>query len=311
VSRIVCAGAAGIDRLYQAADTLQAATSNPAVLSVRHGGVARNVAETLARLGNEVTLLSVVGKDPEGADLIAGLERAGVETRYISRSPHHRTGEYAAILSPGGELELGAADISILDAFGDAEIGGAHEAFATADFIFAECNLPAAALRALLGIAFAVGSPFAIDAVSVAKARRLPQELGGVALLFANSAEASALAGLPAHTMPEETSKALRERGADAVVIGLGSHGTLVRDDSGVRRLDAVAPKTIVDVTGAGDALIAGTIAASARGAQLDDAVRSGMLLASLTVECEGSVRQDLDSALVETERARSTTAAR
>jgi len=290
---------------------LQAATSNPAALSLRHGGVARNVAETLARLGHDVALLSVVGEDPEGADLIAGLERAGVETRYVSRSPHHRTGEYAAILSSGGDLALGAADISILDTLGDAEIGGAHEAFATADFIFAECNLPAAALRALLGIAVAVGSPFAIDGVSVAKARRLPQELDGVALLFANSAEAAALAGFPMHAMPEETSRALRERGADAVVIGLGARGTLVRDDSGVRRIAAVPPKTIVDVTGAGDALIAGTIAASAAGAPLDDAVRDGMLLASLTVECEGSVRQDLDRALFEAERSRSPIAAR
>ncbi len=311
MSRIVCAGAAGIDRLYRAQDALQPATSNPAALSVRHGGVARNIAETLARLGHDVALLSIVGDDPAGAELIAKLNGAGVQTRYVSRSSRQRTAEYAAILSLDGELELGAADVSILDEFGDAEVAGAHDALAAADVIFAECNLPGSALITLLGVAFAFGRRFAVDAVSIAKARRLPQQLDGVALLFANSDEAAALAELSSSATPEETSRVLRERGAGAVVIGLGSSGTLIHDDSGVRRRDAVPPKALVDVTGAGDALIAGTIGAIAEGAGLDDAVHSGMLLASLTVECEGSVRQDLDRALLEGERTRSAIGAR
>lgn len=306
VSRIVCVGAAGIDRLYRALGTLAPGTSNPAALSVRHGGVARNVAETLARLGHEVALVSIVGDDPDGADLMTKLESAGVETRYVARSVAHRTAEYTAILRPDGELELGAADVSILDEFGDADLARARDVLANADLIFADCNLPRSSLQSLVVLAAESRSRFAVDAVSIAKSSRLPRRLDGVALLFVNAAEAEALAALPVHAAPEETSRALRERGAAAAVVGLGSRGTLIRDDAGVRTILPHPPERIVDVTGAGDAMVAGTIEGLLGGASLDDAVRTGGFLAALTLECEGSVRSDLNRTFLESERERS-----
>jgi sugar/nucleoside kinase (ribokinase family) len=49
---------------------LQPGTSNPARIRVSYGGVARNVAENLARLGQPVKLISVVGKDRPGDELL-------------------------------------------------------------------------------------------------------------------------------------------------------------------------------------------------------------------------------------------------
>lgn len=304
MSRIVCIGAAGIDRLYRAHDALQPATSNPADVSVRHGGVARNVAETLARLEHEVTLLSIVGDDDAGAAIVSALEDAGVETRHILRSSTHRTAEYAAILRPDGELELGAADMSILDAFGYGDLQRAGAAFDGAALIFTDCNVSSSILEALLSASRTSPVRLAIDAASVAKAQRLPHALNGVDLLFVNAAEAAALAG-DAEAMPEDAARTLRKREASIVIIGLGSRGALVVDGNGERLIPALPPRTIVDVTGAGDAMVAGTIHAALSGANFDDAVRGGMFLAALTLECEGGVRPDLSRRLLETERSR------
>lgn len=310
MSRIVCVGAAGIDRLYRAHDALESGTSNPAAVRLKHGGVARNVAETLARLDHDVEFVSIVGDDAGGAAIICELKNLGVETRHVVRSREHRTAEYAAILRPNGELELGAADVSILDTFGPAELERAHAAFAGADFIFADCNLSSAALETLPSLARTTHGRLAVDAVSVAKAQRLPHALDGIDLLFVNAAEAAALAGT-ANAKPEDASRALHGRGAAVVIIGLGSRGALVVDEAGARTIDPLPAMSIVDVTGAGDALIAGTIHATLGGATLDDAVRAGVFLATLTLGCEGSVRPDLSRDLLKTERLRTAIEAR
>jgi pseudouridine kinase len=70
---VVCVGGATVDRIYRAQALLRLGTSNP-VTSVRSfGGVARNVAESLGRLGTEVALVSAVGDDENGRALTAHL----------------------------------------------------------------------------------------------------------------------------------------------------------------------------------------------------------------------------------------------
>jgi sugar/nucleoside kinase (ribokinase family) len=53
-------------------------------------------------------------------------------------------------------------------------------------------------------------------------------------------------------------------------------------------------------VTGAGDSLVAGTLFGLSQGRSLSEAVGLGLHLAKLTVETDGSVRQDLSPALLE-----------
>ena len=55
-------GAAGLDVVGHLESELKPATSNPARIRRSHGGVARNVAENLARLGQPVRLITVVGE---------------------------------------------------------------------------------------------------------------------------------------------------------------------------------------------------------------------------------------------------------
>jgi pseudouridine kinase len=67
-----------------------------------------------------------------------------------------------------------------------------------------------------------------------------------------------------------------------------------VADAAGVVEQAAV-PADVVDVTGAGDALVAGTLAALLAGHALVGAAAVGARLAALTVASPDSVRTDLD----------------
>src|SRR5438067_1389136 len=55
---VVCIGAANLDRKLRSSAALALRTSNPASAAESFGGVARNIAENLARLGTQVALLT-------------------------------------------------------------------------------------------------------------------------------------------------------------------------------------------------------------------------------------------------------------
>ena len=108
--------------------------------------------------------------------------------RFYSRD----TGEYAAIIDGRSELVIGASATPAIDALTIAALGAAFDEDARTAWTFADCNLPAAVLAALLEDRRAGGPPLAVDAASTAKAQRLPPDLHGLDLLFLNADEAAA-----------------------------------------------------------------------------------------------------------------------
>lgn len=295
---ITCIGGAAVDRKYRAVDAIRPGTSNPVHSERSFGGVARNVAENIARLGVTVSLASILGEDENGRALLEDLQRLAIGTQFMSFSDEHATAEYVAVLQPDGELALGLANMAIFDELTPALLRKVEPDFQTA-WLFADCNLPSETLHALVDIARRQSLTLAIDAVSTPKVARLPRDLTGVGLLFLNLDEARAYLGQP-EASPEKAAERLCACGAARVVLTLGKAGLIVADRSGVHRLGAVGAE-IVDATGAGDALIAATLVALLKGRPLTDAARLGTAAAALTVESTASVRPDLSFALLET----------
>lgn len=97
---VLVIGAAGQDLVGQSRLELQPGTSNPGKIRRSFGGVGRNVAENLARLGHPVRLLTVVGADSPGDQLIHQLEEAGVDASQIIRLDDKPTSTYLAIVDP-------------------------------------------------------------------------------------------------------------------------------------------------------------------------------------------------------------------
>lgn len=295
--RIVCLGGAAVDRVYRLAAPAVAGTSNPATVGGSAGGVARNVAELLVRLGTPVSLVSVVGDDEGGRSLLADLASLGVDTAGTVTIAGAATAEYAAVTDPSGDLVIGVAAMGVLDRLDAALVDANTDRLRAADWVCADCNAAADGLAALIALRRGAGFRLAVDAVSTPKVRRLPADLAGVDVLFLNADEARALSGTgesEATTAgPAALADAVLARGAGSVVLTLGASGALVASSAGTLAVPA-APATIAEVTGAGDSLIAATLWRLAAGDELDAAVRFGSALAALTLEATGSVRRDL-----------------
>jgi len=286
--RIVCLGAAAIDRKYHADAKLVPGTSNPARGSRSFGGVARNVVENLARLGVTASFVSLVGDDENGREILRQLRELGVDTSQVATSTSRATAEYVAILDRDNDLAFGIADMAIFDQFGLPQFERVWPHLAAAAFVFADCNLPAEVLATLIERARTASCRLAINTVSAPKAARLPTDLSGIDLLFVNRDEAAVLLADPAAT-PDAIVARLRGRGAARVVLTLGAEGCLLADAEGSRHIPArrSIPR---DVTGAGDALIAGVLYRLLAGEKLVPATITGSLLAGLTVESDATV---------------------
>jgi pseudouridine kinase len=310
--RIVCFGGAAIDRGYRLAQPPVAGTSNPAaVVAFGHGGVARNVAETLARLGLSTELVTAVGDDSAGREVLAMLMTLGIETDAARIVLAAATAHYLAITDPLGELVIGVAAMDVLDRLDADLVAVAAPRLVAADWVFAECNSTAAALAGLAALRHRSPFRLALDAVSTAKARRLPDDLAGIDVLFLNLDEASATLGRPVPARSGDIDEAralammLRTRGAGAVVLTLGAAGAVVAEGADAPVHLPATPAAVVDVTGAGDALVAGTLAQLSHGCALAEAVRYGGALAALTLETSASVRTDLATPALKAELAR------
>lgn len=93
-SPVLIIGSAGIDIVGRLLNQSQSGTSNPGHIRTSFGGVARNVAENLARLGQPVTLISVVGLDSTGDDLLDHLDNVGVDVSAVLQTDEYSTGTY-------------------------------------------------------------------------------------------------------------------------------------------------------------------------------------------------------------------------
>ncbi len=300
---VVCIGGAAINRKYYAKGGVLAATSNPCTSNSNFGGVARNVAESLACLATRVKLVSVLGDDDAGHTILQYMTSLGVDVSQTEVTKDVVTAEYVAILDEHNELHLGMAAMDAFDAITPGKLEKAWSHIASGSWVFADCNLPAETLQLLLERKTAARFNLAIDTVSIPKACRLPEDLSSISVLFTNIEEARAILQLN-NDAPEDLIQHLKARGVKHIILTLGAEGHLVGTPRGLFKTSSLITRP-VDVTGAGDALVSGTLYGLVNGMEIEQASRLGALLSTLTIESELDVLPDLSPDLLDTHRDR------
>lgn len=295
-------GGANLDVLARSIAPAEPGTSNPGSTTSSPGGVGRNVAEHLARLGTTTHLVAAVGDDRAGEALLAATEAAGVRTEHVVRTAE-RTGSYTAVLDHDGELVVAVADMGATDLVDAAAVARAEPLVARAGLLVLDGNVGLEALRAALDLGRRHGVPVVLDPVSAPKSRRLAGLLDGsrrLHTLTPNVSELSALVDRPVGDEPDELEAAAAElhaRGVEHVWVRRGRRGSLLCSAGvGVSAESGYAAVTgpVVDVTGAGDAMLAAYCHTLLAGHDLARAVEVGHLAAALTVTSPHTVRPDL-----------------
>lgn len=276
--RVVVIGGINADLKARTTAPLVPGTSNPGTATLAPGGVGRNIAENLARLGTDVRLVGVVGDDDLGRLVLDATRQAGVDTTHVRRWAGP-TGSYTALLDHHGELVAGVAAMGATDELAPDDVPD----LAGASMLVLDGNLRADTFAHARSRALAGGVPVVVDPVSVPKAERLREEIRDLRCVTPSGEELAALGGV----------EALLARGVELVWERLGPQGSALHTRAGVTRLPARVGQ-VVDVTGAGDAMLAAWVHAVLRGAGVADAASYAHEAAALTVASPLTVRPDL-----------------
>lgn len=307
---VLALGGANLDISASPDQRLCPGDSTPGQVRCSPGGVARNVAENLARLGHDSRLLSAVGDDPRGRELLDATQRAGVDVSGCWVLPGVATASYVSVHDPGGDMAVAVNDMQVLEHITPDRLEPHAESVRRAAVLVVDCNLPEAALAWL----FANGgaAPVFVDAVSAFKCRRLLPWLRQVHTLKANRLEAQALSGLPVASKAdvEAVARWLNGQGVQRVVLSLGEQGLYYRGNENDSGWQTALPVAVVNATGAGDALMAGLVHSHLAHshlahshlahAPLAQAVRFANGCAALTLTVVSANHSQLSSASVE-----------
>jgi pseudouridine kinase len=301
---VVVIGGANVDIKARSTAKARHGTSNPGHGSMASGGVGRNVAENLARLGTRTHLVAAVGREAIGDGLLAETSAAGVHLEHVHRSARP-TGTYTAILDADGELIVAVADMSATEELGPEQVSEARDLIASASLLVLDGNLAPATVAHALILAQTAGVRVILEPVSVPKAQRIAPLITGDHPLYAmtpNRDEVTAVTGLAARTDKQVLAAAahLHRRGVEHVWVRLGERGSVLSTaTSGATWLPALQV-TVEDVTGAGDSMLAAFCHALLDGKDPVDAARFGHAAAALTIASRHAVRPDLTARLVE-----------
>lgn len=257
------------------------------------GGNGANTAFGLATLGAKVSLLSACGDDEAGEACVRELQQAGVRTVFAARMGHS-TARTIALVKPDGERAF-------------LHHPGVNRVALDGPLEFHLCSLPAGEPWH-----YHLANPFALPAFRAHAAQTLNRanHLGAttsldtgwdskgqwledlapclplVDILFLNDREGEALTG---EREAGRMVSALRRLGARRVVLKLGEQGCLVSDDDD-REVIPAFRVVAIDTTGAGDAFVAGFLAALRNGMTPIEAGSFANAVGALSTTAAGAV---------------------
>ncbi len=293
-------GGANMDIHGKPLNTLRRHDSNPGMVSMSSGGVARNVAENLARLGADCRLISAVGDDQHGQLLLRQCRDAGIDVQHVQQIVSAQTSTYLSILDGSGDMHVAINDMAIIDELGPERLRMHESMLKQAALIILDTNLGDDAL-AWLTNTFAEQT-FFVDTVSTVKAKKIRPYLPAIHTLKTSQIEAEALTGLKTRTQKDRRNLAawIHDHGVARLLVTLGERGVFYStgDTQGIERLHR-KKRSVRSADGAGDAFLAGIAYAWLQQWSLMESLRFALATAEVTLSDEASSSRAISLAAV------------
>jgi rfaE bifunctional protein kinase chain/domain len=262
-------------------------------------GAAGTITNNLRSLGvGRIITLGFIGDDGEGFDLLKGLEKSGVETRYLIKTTDRVTPTYVkpVIMENNGLKEINRLDIK--------------------NFTITPPDLENEMIKNLRSIAKDVDGVIALDQLSedgcgvltkkvrkaLSKLERIKEGLVVYAdsrhhighfenvIIKCNHIEAvrnvfGSLDEKPDKKTIEKAGQLLWQKTIKPVFITHGEHGQWVFDGSSIKKIPGIKVEGPIDIVGAGDANTSGIVSALCSRTSPEDAALFGNIVSSIAIQ--------------------------
>lgn len=286
--QILTIGSVLWDVIGRAASHMRVGSDVPGRITRLPGGVAMNIAMTLTRFGQTPALLTAIGQDSQGSELMEAARQLGINTDYVYRSADLPTDRYMAIEGANGLVaaiadahSLEAAGDKILRPLADGRLGTQSAPFEGS--VALDGNLTRTLLETIATSPLFAKSDLRVAPASPGKAERLQPFLNHTrATLYVNLEEAGLLCQC-SFDSAEQAATGLLKRGAKRVLVTDG--GSLACDGNADGLITACPPEVLVTrVTGAGDTFMAAHMVRESRGAPRQEALEAALHAAAIYV---------------------------
>jgi pseudouridine kinase len=293
--RLIVIGASNVDISATSLLPLVQEDSNPGRVHTGLGGVGRNIAENLARLGHDVRLLAAYGDDAFAERALSHAAQIGLDCSLSPRFPGGASSVYVCVNNPNGDMAVAVNDMAICARITPQVIHDRLAAINASDAVVLDANLPEDTIAA---IAQSFTKPLFADAVSTLKASRLRPALSRLFGLKVNRMELETLANMTISgqaDLPAATFR-LHALGIRTVLVTLGEQGAFASD--GTRHVFACPHSPpIRNATGCGDAFTAAAVAAILDNCPLETVLDYGLACAGICSQSEEAVSPELSIA--------------
>lgn len=267
--------------------------SNVGEVKMSLGGVGRNIAENLVRMGVNTRLISVVGDDVYGQKILDEARNIGLNMQDSLVLKGEATSTYLSILDQNKDMVLAISHMDICERMTVDFIKSKRHIIENASICILDTNIPLTVLEFILTTF--KETVFFLDTVSSTKAKKVKDLIGYFHTIKPNRIEAEMLTGVQIKDDSdlEKAARALHEKGVVQVFISLGENGVYYSRDHVAEHI-RIPKVNIVNATGAGDAFIAALALAQLKNMDIQQTAKMGIAASIIALSHENTINPTL-----------------
>lgn len=289
---ITVIGGANVDIAGIPNDILKENDSNPGEIKFSLGGVGRNIAENLARLNQDINLITILGDDLHGIDIKKQCKELNINISNSLIVPNGKTSTYLFVLDETKDMKVAISAMDIFDKLTVDFIINKLDIINKSSICILDTNPPQDTIEY---IANNCTVPLFVDCVSTKKAKKIENILSKIHTLKPNKLEAEFLSNIKIKNDDdlEKCANFFIEKGIKQVFISLGKDGVFYSNGIEKGKLNTLSKK-VINSTGAGDAFMAGIAYGYTNGENIKDACLYGLSASAITLSCENTINENL-----------------
>lgn len=266
--------------------------SNPGIVKLSHGGVARNITENLAKLDVNIKFISIVGNDIYGSNILSNLEDNNIDISNILISESNITSTYLSVLDKNYDMKLAISSMGIIDEISIDYLNSKEDVIKNSKYVILDTNLSKDVIQYLVQN---YNNKFIIDAVSTSKAMKIKEILKYFHTIKLNRIEAETISEIKIENEEslEKIGDFFMKSGTKNLFITLGAEGVFYINSSSK---GIVKPPNIhvINANGAGDAFTAAITYCFINEKPILDSVKYGIASSILTLQHENTINPNL-----------------
>ena len=272
--------------------------SNPGRVDLSMGGVGRNIAENLSRLGVNTKLISAIGNDLYGNTILSECKNLNIDVNDCFVSDEYSTSIYVSILNNSKDMQLAISHMDIIEKLDESFIHSKHKSINDSKAIVLDTNLSKETIDFITRNYNHL--PIFVDTVSTAKCIKIKDILHRFEGIKLNKYEAETLSNIKIENIDDAKKSCdyFIEKGVKNIFITLGGDGVYCANNEKSLHIPGIKID-IVNATGAGDAFMSGIMYGFMNDLDIEETAKFSVGASILALSHKNTINPNLNVDLI------------